>query len=147
MVPPTAIRPDDSSRDSYFDGCSQQHLDAVNRNRRVIMNDDGLSRFYELGPARGQPDLEHVKHHMHVILDIEDSQIDSVFWSWGAGNWAPYPSEIPPIRRGHAAFGWLRENTDVMRVCLEETHRRGLEAFYSHRINAAENHEVMKCNT
>ena len=128
----------DPDQNSFFADCSAEHHQALQRPRRVVMNYDALSRFYSLGAAKRR-DLDHVKQHLFGILDLEGSQIDTVLWCWGAGNWAPFPSDVMPLRLESPAFGWLPEGVDILDICVEETHRRGLEAFYTHRINAADN--------
>ena len=129
---------DDPLQNSFFVTCSTQHHEALDHPRRVVMNYDALSHFYSLGAGK-KPDLDHVKEHLFGILDLEGSQIDTVLWCWGAGNWAPFLSDVMPLRLGSPAFNWLPEGIDILDVCVEETHRRGLEAFYTHRINAADN--------
>ena len=115
---------DDTGDISYFTQCSSDHLKAVNRKRRVIINHETLSRFYALSPARGKPNLGHVKQHLFGILDREESQIDTDLGCCGAGNWAPFPSDILPLRLGHAAFEWIADGVDILQICVEETHRR-----------------------
>ena len=67
---------------------SPQHLAAVNRRRRVVVNFDvihGDPAFTTIDPG----DLVKMSF---TFADDKGSHIDSIWWNWGEGHQAPYPS-------------------------------------------------------
>jgi len=102
---------------------------------RVIFNCDGSGVF---GAANGSVDA----YITNVFGPLEDSHVDAVFWNDGAGgNTASYDSEVleltgaridqinPDLRR------WIEEGNDPPKVVVREGHQRGLDVYYSFRIN------------
>ena len=57
----------------------------------------------------------------------------------GEGNQAPYPSGRLPLYDHPLYRGWAEQGTDIVGLVLQETRRRGLEAFFSHRMNGSDN--------
>jgi len=99
---------------------------------RVIFNSDGE------GSANGSVDAYIQK----LFGPLEDSHVDALFWCDGAGgNTANYDSEVleltgarigkvqPELRR------WIKEGNDPPKVVVREAKKRGLDTFYSFRIN------------
>ncbi len=117
---------------------SKAHIAAVERKRRIVMNYDALASLLQYQKHGGKQDLDSFKRHMLGILDYEDNQIDSVGWCWSEGNEAPYPSEILPTLLDHPVFKVVPEGIDLLRMGCEESHRRGIEAFFSLRINGGD---------
>ena len=117
---------------------SKAHIAAVERKRRIVMNYDALASLLQYQKHGGKQDLDSFKRHMLGILDYEDNQIDSVGWCWSEGNEAPYPSEILPTLLDHPVFKVVPEGIDLLRMGCEESHRRGMEAFFSLRINGGD---------
>ena len=114
---------------------SPQHLAAVNRRRRVVVNFDvihGDPAFTTIDPG----DLVKMSF---TFADDKGSHIDSIWWNWGEGHQAPYPSRILPLYDHPGYQKWVADGIDIMRVFLEATHERGLEAFHSYRVNGSDN--------
>lgn len=118
--------------DSHEVVLSPAHLAARDRRRRMIYN-------FDTGWG-GVPDLDgsDVNAWMEMwftrFTGDEDSQLDSVWWCWSEGGWAPYPSKVLPVYDGYRK--WLDSGIDPVRITLDESKRRGLEAFFSYRINS-----------
>jgi hypothetical protein len=68
-------------------------------------------------------------------VDQPDSQIDSLWWDIGAGSWAVYPSDVLPRFEHPGLRLWWDQGIDWVRELIAETHRRGLEAFWNHRVS------------
>lgn len=117
---------------------SREHVDAVNRPRRIVMNYDALATIFQYKPPNGKADIESLKQFMLGILDLGGSQIDSVGWCWSEGNEAPYPSKILPTLLDIRTFTQFPDGTDAVRICCDETRRRGIESFFSLRINGGD---------
>ncbi len=117
---------------------SRQHLDAINRRRRIIFQDDVLAnsvfRSEEVGPER----LAKVIAFYMSRLDAEHNQIDSVWHEWGEGNTAVWPSQILP-RTENVFPKWWAAGIDPIQDLLSETRKRGREVFFSYRINGSDN--------
>ena len=117
---------------------SKAHIAAVERKRRIVMNYDALASLLQYEKLGGMQDLDSLKRHMLGILDYEDNQIDSVGWCWSEGNEAPYPSKVLPTLLDHPVFKVVPKGIDVVRMGCDETHRRGIESFFSLRINGGD---------
>ena len=50
---------------------------------------------------------------------------------------APYPSKILPLHPPEFSQ-WIEAGLDIVRIFLDETKKRSLEAFFSHRINGGD---------
>ena len=84
-------------------------------------------------------DLETLVEHLFGFADEEGSQIDSIWWNWGEGNQAPYPSDHLPLYPHPLYRQWAEQGTDIVGLVLEATRRRGIEVFFSHRMNGSDN--------
>ena len=118
---------------------SPQHLDQIERRRRVVVNFDAIHgdlNFTDIPPS----DL--VKLSL-TFADDPESQIDSIWWNWGEGHQSPYPSKVMPLYDHEGYRKWAAEGVDIMRIFLEATRERGLEAFYSYRVNGSDNDLVV----
>lgn len=116
---------------------SETHLAALNRQRRIIVNFDvscAINTSFET-----YPDLAKLIEHLFVFVDVEDSGIDSIWWNWCEGNQVPYPSKFLPLFDHPRYRLWVSDGIDIVREVLNATHERGLEAFYSHRMNGSDN--------
>lgn len=112
---------------------SAEHIAAVNRRRRVVVNCDAsyyVDAFVD--------DLPASVDDVFTLADEPGSHIDSFWWSWGQGQTAPYPSELLPLYDRDKYRRWIAEGIDVAQLYLEATKRRGLEAFFSYRFNASD---------
>lgn len=118
---------------------SPQHLEQIERQRRVVVNFDAIHgdlNFTDIPPS----DL--VKLSL-TFADDPESQIDSIWWNWGEGHQSPYPSKVMPLYDHDGYRKWVEEGVDIMRIFLEATRERGLEAFYSYRVNGSDNDLVV----
>ena len=109
---------------------SQQHRQAVDRQRRVVVN-------YDVGyPANlfGMDVDEWVKFRF-AFADEVGSHIDSLWWCLDEGNRASYPSQVIPEAEGAQVRKWLDAGVDILKIAMDACHERSLEAFYSYRVN------------
>ncbi len=117
-----------------------EHLQAVQRRRRVVVNFDvihGDLNFTNIAPA----DL--VKLSL-TFADDPGSHIDSIWWNWGEGHQAPYASKLLPLYEHPGYQKWIDEGIDIVKVFFDATRERGLETFYSFRINGGDNDLVVQ---
>ena len=112
---------------------SDEHVAAVGRRRRVVVNFDVLI----FDPALDE-DAEALANERLTYADDPAIQIDGIWWNWSEGNVVPYPSKHLPTLDHPGYQRWLDDGIDVVRVFLEQTHKRGLEAFSSHRMNGSD---------
>ena len=113
---------------------SAEHLAAVNRPRRVIQNFDILL----IDPDQYES-VDAIVESRFAFIDDSETCTDSVWWNWSEGNAVPYASKRLPTYNVPGYRRLLEEGIDIVGIIQEETHRRGLEGFYSHRINGADN--------
>ena len=113
---------------------SEEHLTAVERRREIVLNFDVMI----VDPKPGQ-DARELAHDRLAFTDDPEIRIDSIWWNWGEGNAVPYPSQFLP-RYNHPGFQyWFDHEIDIVEVFLAETHARGIECFFSMRMNGADN--------
>ncbi len=102
---------------------------------RVIFNCDGQSVF-----ANANGDV--AAYVDNVFGPLVDTHVDALFWNDGAGgNTANYDSRV--LERTGQRSGnvdvtldrWLREGNDPPEIIVREGHRRGIDVFYSLRVN------------
>ena len=119
---------------------TEEHRRAAARGRRIVVNFDVTFAInVHHRKNSGAADLPRLIDHLFEFADAAGSQIDAVWWNWGEGNQAPYPSGRLPLYDHPLYRGWAEEGTDIVGILLEETRRRGLEAFFSHRMNGSDN--------
>ena len=126
----STVRSDDGRASAV--SLSDKHVNAVNRPRRIVVNLDtgwGLPGVEKLDPAK------LVDAQLEYLVGMKASQVDSIFWCWGEMNYAPYPSKILPVNEGYQQ--WLRQGLDPLPICIEKCRAKKIEAFYSFRINGA----------
>lgn len=111
---------------------SEAHRAAVNRPRRIYVNNDvGLP--VEFGIA--------VNDWITFQFDLFDEpgmQVDTIAWCFDEGNLAAYPSKVIPVLQYPGLQKWLGEGIDIVRVAVDETHKRRKEAFYVYRLNGVD---------
>ncbi len=113
---------------------SPEHVAAVNRRRRVAQNFDVL-----LIDPDTYPSVEAIVKSRFTFIDDPDSVIDSAWWNWSEGNVVPYPSKFLPNFNQPGYQKWLEDGVDIVRIFQDETRKRGLEVFFSHRMNGSDN--------
>ena len=112
---------------------SKAHISAINRQRRVVVNYDTQCNIPPLTSPGVTP--KQCAEFELSFIDEDVHSIDSVYWNFTHGV-VVYPSKIqPPLPVGQYEK-WIEEGTDLLRVYLDESHKRGLETFVSWRMNA-----------
>ena len=110
------------------------HTEAVNRRRQIIDLEDANTPFEALDMDIG----EWIEHRFNLI-DTSGCQIDTVFWDVGMSedSYAVHlnskllePYSHPGLNR------WREQGIDWIKTLVDESHKRGLEVFWSHRIGA-----------
>lgn len=107
--------------------------------RKIIFNLDGSTAFNDT--ERATPgDIDKYIHSCFAGLDSR--YIDAVFWMDGAGgNTANYDSQVLELtgeRIGQISpqlKKWIAEGNDLPKVIVREARKRGLDVFFSFRIN------------
>lgn len=115
---------------------SSEHIDAINRHRRVIVNFDVISAD---GERFATKEIEWLVEWKFMFADEPGTHIDSIYWSWGEGHQAPYPSEVLPLYDSPGFKKWADDGINIVQVFLEASKQRGIEAFFSYRINGSDN--------
>ena len=100
---------------------SEEHIAAVNRHRRVIVNFDVISGNSHDFAAM---DIDELVKWKFMFADEEGTHIDSTWFSWGEGNQAPYPSEILPLYDSPGYKKWADARINIAQVFLEEAKAR-----------------------
>lgn len=113
---------------------SKQHIAAVERRRRVVVNFDSL-----LVDPDVYESVDAVIKSRFTFIDEPDTCIDSVWWNWGEGNVAAYPSKFLPRYNVPGYEKWFEQGIDIVKIFQQETHKRDLEVFFSHRMNGGDN--------
>ena len=120
---------------------SSEHIEAINRQRRIIFQDDVLAndvfRTDEVGTER----LAKIIDFYMSRLDEQPNQIDSIWFEWGEGNTAVWPSEVIPCTE-NVFPRWWEAGIDPVEVLLTEAKKRGREVFFSYRINGSDNDDL-----
>ncbi len=102
---------------------SREHLQAVNRRRRIVVQYDAYN-------ALGVDFEEWIKYRF-AYADEPGTQIDSLWWDVGPLGPAVYPgSEDNPL-----VEPWRKLGIDWVGRLVQETKKRGLEVFWSHRVS------------
>ena len=116
-------------------GLSPEHVEAANRQRRIIFQDDVYcNRSFFVTESASSELLRNILDYHMGILDEEPNQIDSVWCEWGRGNTAVWPSKIlPRTRNGFPK--WWEAGIDPVNALLQEVRKRGREVFFSYRIS------------
>ena len=112
---------------------SPQHLEAVNRPRRIVQNfDSGL-----IDPDTYEG-IDAIVADKFAFIDDADTYTDSIWWNWGNGNVVVYPSKFLPTYNVPGYRRWIEQGINIVSVFQQETRKRGLEGFYSMRMNAGD---------
>ncbi|MBM4003445.1 MAG: hypothetical protein FJ295_09190 [Planctomycetes bacterium] len=117
---------------------SSSHLAAVNRRRRIYVNDDVGYDAVAMGPKLTAITPEEWIAARFSVFDQPGSQVDCVGFCLDEGNIAAYPSKIIPELQYPTLLRWRGDGVDIAQRIVEEGHRRKLELFWEHRINGAD---------
>jgi hypothetical protein len=108
---------------------SKAHIEAVNRRRRICVdNDSGLATHFGI-------DVNQWLDTYFNWIVRPGSQVDSIAWCMDEGNIVAYPSKVTAVYEHPGLQKWFESDIDILQVAVTETHKQGLEAFYSYRIN------------
>ncbi len=114
---------------------SPDHVAAIERERRVVVNFDVFPSMMQLPSIN----VEHMKAVLFEFIDDPQTRIDSVWWNFTEGNEAYWPSKILPFIDAPPYGEWQETGFDPVQTLLDETRRRGLETFFTYRINGSDN--------
>ncbi len=114
---------------------SPDHVAAIERERRVVVNFDVFPSMMQLPSIN----VEHMKAVLFEFIDDPRTRIDSVWWNFTEGNEAYWPSKILPFIEAPPYGEWQETGFDPVQTLLDETRRRGLETFFTYRINGSDN--------
>jgi hypothetical protein len=107
------------------------HRGAVNRRRRIILHHDAaLDRF------KPSMKMEEVVENTYAFSKDPKSQIDTVMLDVGGGA-VPWPSKHMSQISG--LQDWFSKGNDFLPAVVKAGHERGLEIFFSYRINGIAN--------
>ena len=110
---------------------TDEHVAAVNRRRRIVVQYDAFNR---LGI-----DFRQWIDFRFRYADEPDSQIDSLWWDIGGDpGTAIYPSKVLPPFNYKDLEPWREQGIDWAGELIKETRRRKLEVFWNHRISEVE---------
>ena len=116
---------------------SPAHVAAIGRQRRIAVNFD--ASFAVNVSHQKYPDVDDLVEHLFGFADDECAAIDSIWWNWCEGNQVPYPSRHLPLFDHPQYRQWVDDGIDIVQRVLEATQARGIEAFFSHRMNGSDN--------
>lgn len=117
---------------------SEEHLAAVNRRRRIYVNNDVGYDAVAMGPKLTPITPDEWLAARFSVFDQPNSHVDCVGWCLDEGNIAAYPSKIVPELQYPTLLRWRAEGVDIAQRIVEESHRRKLEVFWEHRLNGAD---------
>jgi hypothetical protein len=109
---------------------TREHIDAVNRRRRIIIQNDAADP-----PSMFGMDMSKWLDYRFNYIDEPGSQVDSIWWDIAWGNHAAYPSKILPPTQNPGLRMWLDSGIDWIKTVVDATHERGLEAFWHDRVS------------
>ena len=103
-----------------------------NRERRVILQEDANMPFELLGT-----DIDGWIGFRFDLMDSAENQVDAVMWDLGLAedSFATWTGSgfLPPVN--YRGFNrWFEAGIDCVERLVEETHKRGLEAIWNHRV-------------
>ncbi len=116
---------------------SEEHIAAVKRRRRIYVNNDA-GYGAPMGPTISAiTPAEWIEARFSAFTQ-SGSQVDCVGWCLDEGNIAAYPSKVLPELQYPTLLKWRKEGVDLVKLIIEESQRRKIEAFWEFRINGAD---------
>lgn len=114
------------------------HVAAAHRSRRIVVNYDiwGLCCDAAKADTHDRQTLDRLVQPYLQWLDDTASQLDSLWYCFGEGNTAHWPSRVLPVWKQY--LPWLEAGLDPYARLVEETRKRGREVFYSYRVNGTD---------
>ncbi len=116
---------------------SKEHLAAVNRPRRIYVNND-VGYAAPMGPNLCAITPEQWIAARFSAFTQPGSQVDSVGWCLDEGNIAAYPSKVLPELQYPTLLQWRAQGVDLVKLIVAESQRHGLECFWEYRLNGAD---------
>jgi hypothetical protein len=115
------------------------HREAVRHRKRRIVNQHDvyhvMRSFAKMHPEKTAP-FDRFREAVFSYVDGPGSQIDAIWWDIGGNTVGPvYPSRLLAPVAHPLLKAWLGEGLDWIRELVNETRRRKLEVFWSHRIS------------
>lgn len=111
------------------------HVDAVNRPRRIFCQYDSAS--FEPPELLGG-NIDALMRYRFGYVDQPGSQIDAICLDVSNEGVAPYRSKILPLIQSPGLLKWHEQGVDYIARMIVETHRRGKEIWWNHRVNEVE---------
>lgn len=118
---------------------TRAHIEATNRRRRIILHHDVTGPSARRTPWVKRVDqLDEVVAHFIKPYESETAKhVDSVFYEFGEGHPALWPSKIVP--RAKIEFPrWWAAGIDPVEVLVNETKKRNREVFLTLRLNGSD---------
>jgi hypothetical protein len=114
---------------------TQAHLTAVNRRRRIVVQDDPSN--FDPEELYGMNFEEWIRYRF-AYADQPGSQIDSIWWDLENGDQAVYRSKLLPRFEHPGMRKWWDQGIDWVGELIKESRKRNLEVFWHHRVNQVE---------
>ena len=121
---------------------SEDHLAATNRRRSVIVNYDTNFGSPSIAEKLAGMEIPQLLDLYFGFFDRHRIEAGSIWWCWLDGNYANYPSKILPLWNLPGFKKWWAAGIDLVRIFTEETRRRGMEAFFSYRLNGSDSTSI-----
>ena len=126
-----------------------EHRKAVDRQRRIIFQDDVLANepfrlppeWWGIESAQSDRLGLPVDYYM-ARIDQKPNQIDSIWFEWGEGNTAVWPSGVLPCA-SNVFPKWWEIGVDPVKLLLDAARQRELEVFFSYRLNGSDNDSLL----
>ena len=109
---------------------SQEHIDAVNQRRRIVLQYDPFSEL--------ETDFKQWISKRFKYIDKPENQIDALWWDIGGANTAPYPSRVGDRYEHPGIKKWWDQGIDWVEELVKETRKRNLEVFWNYRMAEVE---------
>ncbi|MFN0167450.1 MAG: hypothetical protein ACKV22_13545 [Bryobacteraceae bacterium] len=108
---------------------SDAHRKAVNRQRRIAVQYDAADHRHVALPTG-----EWLKY-VFAFVDEPGSQIDSILWDIGLGDWAVYPSKVLAPTRDTQIVKWRAAGFDWVDALVRACRERKIEVLWNHRFS------------
>jgi hypothetical protein len=106
---------------------SAEHLRAVNRRRRIVVQ-------YDCQDCFGMDFASWLSYRFRYA-DEPGTQIDSIWWDMGRLGQVLYPSRLFDRLEDAGLRKWRDQGIDLVGRLVDETRKRGLEVFWHHRVS------------
>jgi len=101
----------------------------------VVVNFDIFPAFMQLEKI----DVRQMTEAIFEYIDDPGTRMDTVYWCFSEGNEALWPSKVLPFIDAGPYSEWLKTGFDPVRAIMDESRSRGIESFFSYRINGSDN--------